>query len=180
MGKQEKNNTFRGHMVLQEAVLIIAVVVIYIGISLLIDHSRSPGLLATTVLVLAAVKVLFFLSHTFRRIGGGIETCHSFNELLLVLALLSFTIVISFALDFACLAHAAPASFSGTQTTAAFWQQMFDFFYFSIVTFATIGYGDIVATTMAARALVILEIITSFIMIVFILSNFDRIKAIGK
>ncbi len=171
---------FRGHMLLREAVLIVAVLAAYAAVSSLPWHSRSPDLVVMLIVALAAVKVLFFLLHTFRQISGSLDACHSFNELLAVLGLVTFTLILSFALDFVCLAHAAPGAFSGVTAPAWSMQAIFEFLYFSIVTFATIGYGDIVALTPAARILVILEIMTSFVMIVFILSNFDRIRSIRK
>ena len=52
---------------------------------------------------------------------------------------------------------------------------LFEFFYFSVVTFAAIGYGDIVPLTYPARILVIMEIAQSFVLIVFGLSNINNI-----
>lgn len=51
----------------------------------------------------------------------------------------------------------------------------FDFLYFSVVTFATIGYGDIVPMVAEAKLLVLFEISSSFIMITFVISNISRI-----
>ena len=50
----------------------------------------------------------------------------------------------------------------------------FDFFYFSVVTFATIGYGDIVPIAAEAKLLVLFEIASSFIMITFVIANVGR------
>ncbi|MBI3233375.1 MAG: hypothetical protein HYZ42_04935 [Bacteroidetes bacterium] len=51
------------------------------------------------------------------------------------------------------------------------------FFYFSTVTFATVGYGDIFPTRLVTRSIVTLEIITSFVLIVIILTNYSNLKS---
>lgn len=51
-----------------------------------------------------------------------------------------------------------------------------DFLYFSLVTFATVGYGDIYAKTTTARMLVSIEILESLLTLVIFVSNFDKIK----
>ena len=50
-----------------------------------------------------------------------------------------------------------------------------DFIYFSITTFATVGYGDIIPVSSIAKILVTLEIFLSFLIIVFALANINKI-----
>ncbi|MEQ8683302.1 MAG: ion channel [Cyclobacteriaceae bacterium] len=84
--------------------------------------------------------------------------------------------VISFAVDYYCLMSCMPHSFLLTQDVNNPIVMGFDFFYFSVVTFATIGYGDIVPMTIEAKLLVLFEILSSFIMITFVVSSVGRIN----
>lgn len=52
-----------------------------------------------------------------------------------------------------------------------------DYFYFSTVTFATVGYGDIYPKTSIARDLVSLEILNSILILVILIANFDFFKS---
>ena len=51
-----------------------------------------------------------------------------------------------------------------------------DFVYFSIITFATVGYGDIYVTSTYGRIIVSLEILSYLIILVFIVANFKDLK----
>ena len=51
-----------------------------------------------------------------------------------------------------------------------------DFIYFSIATFATVGYGDIVVKTTSLRMLTSLEIVNGIVILVVAVSNLDYIK----
>ncbi|MDW3212149.1 MAG: potassium channel family protein [Reichenbachiella sp.] len=84
--------------------------------------------------------------------------------------------VASFAVDYYCLMSCMPNSFLLAQAITDPLTLAFDFLYFSIVTFATIGYGDIVPLVWEAKLLVLLEIISSFIMITFVISNLRKIN----
>ncbi len=48
----------------------------------------------------------------------------------------------------------------------------FDLWYFSIVTFTTVGYGDITPVTIPAKILTIIEIISSLTLLILVVSNF--------
>lgn len=82
--------------------------------------------------------------------------------------------VISFAVDYYCLMSCMPNAFLLTQEISDPLVMGFDFLYFSIVTFATIGYGDIFPMIAEAKLLVLFEILSSFIMITFVISTIGR------
>jgi voltage-gated potassium channel Kch len=97
--------------------------------------------------------------------------------------MLVFLIIFSFATDFTCLSAANTDSFQGRNIIVndeGLSESLFKYFYFSIVTFASVGYGDIVPITIFSRLLVILEIIQSFVLIVFGLSNINHIHTTVK
>jgi hypothetical protein len=85
-------------------------------------------------------------------------------------------IVFSFAVDFSCLHQVNPKSFVGIEPHLNFWETQFEFVYFSILNFSFFGYGQIMPTTIAAKIIIIFEVIISFLTIVFILSDFISLK----
>lgn len=53
----------------------------------------------------------------------------------------------------------------------------FSFFYYSIVTFTTLGFGDITPTTLCTELLVMIEVILGYIMLGGLISIFGNILA---
>ncbi|MGY3053125.1 ABC-type multidrug transport system fused ATPase/permease subunit [Pedobacter sp. UYEF25] len=161
-------------------VLLILVALLYVYLMQFIDHNASwiPYL----VILLALLKSAYFTFFTFKQVNQSIKQCHSFGQLLWVFGLLWLLIVFSFAADFTCLAGANPNSFRGNGLAGqGYAEKLFDYFYFSVVTFGSVGYGDVVPLTIAAKFLVILEIGQSFVTIVFGLSNVNNIRtAVNK
>ncbi|MEP2669124.1 MAG: ion channel [Cyclobacteriaceae bacterium] len=161
--------------------LVGAIVVVYVYLMQFVDH--SIGLVPYAVVFFALFKSLFFTFVTFRQINNSIQECHSFGRLLWVFSMLVFLIIFSFATDFTCLSAANTDSFQGRNIIVndeGLSESLFKYFYFSIVTFASVGYGDIVPITIFSRLLVILEIIQSFVLIVFGLSNINHIHTTVK
>jgi len=46
--------------------------------------------------------------------------------------------------------------------------------YFSIVTFTTVGYGDIIPALPVAKLITVLEMMSAFVVIVFIISKYFK------
>jgi hypothetical protein len=159
-------------------VLLVLIALVYIYLMQFLDHNLSwiPYL----VISLALFKTIYFTFFTFRQVNKSIKQCHSFGQLLWVFGILVLLIIFSFAADFTCLGAAHPGSFKGTQMAITYAEKLFEYFYFSVVTFASIGYGDLVPVTVPARLLVILEIGQSFVMVVFGLSNINNIHTTLK
>ncbi|MEQ9220257.1 MAG: potassium channel family protein [Cyclobacteriaceae bacterium] len=162
---------------LRPAIVLVAFIAIgYIYLMRFVDHELSwvPFL----VIFLAFVKTGYFTFFTFRQVNESIRQCHSFGQLLWIFGLLVILIVFSYAADFTCMMAADSSSFQGFTTTENFnyFEHLFETFYFSIVTFAGIGYGDIVPVTIPSKILVIMEIGQSFMMIVFGLSNINNLR----
>ncbi len=156
-------------------VLVVAIAIVYVYLMQFVDHSLSwvPYL----VVLFALIKTTYFTFFTFRQVNKSIRQCHSFRQLLWVFGLLVLLIIFSYAADFNCIAATNPAAFQGLETAQSIGHlnALFEFFYFSVVTFAAIGYGDIVPLTAPAKLLVIMEIGQSFVLIVFGLSNINNI-----
>ena len=129
------------------------------------------------MVLFALIKTIYFTFFTFKQVNKSIRQCHSFGQLLWIFGLLVLLIIFSYAADYSCIAAANTGSFQGFNTSdnMGYLSFLFEFFYFSVVTFAAIGYGDIVPLTYPARILVIMEIAQSFVLIVFGLSNINNI-----
>lgn len=157
-------------------ILVALVAVIYIYLMQFVEHDLNwvPYL----VILLALIKTIYFTFFTFKQVNKSIKQCHSFGQLLWIFGLLVILIMFSYAADFSCMAAANEASFEGLKTSGSlgYLSVLFEFFYFSVVTFASIGYGDIVPLTTPAKLLVIMEIGQSFVLVVFGLSNVNNIR----
>ena len=100
------------------------------------------------------------------------------SEVLLIFALLVVLMSFSFATDFSCLAEFDRQSFKGISdnTNMSSWKRLFDYFYLSVVTFTSLGYGDIVPLSIPAKLLVMMEVGLSFLLGIFGLSNIKLIQ----
>jgi len=160
--------------------LVGAVFVLNIYLMRFIDHAQTW--LIYLVIFFALAKTAYFTTITLRQVNSSIKQCHSFDKLLWVFGMLILLVILSFAADFNCLSAVDKGSLKGLETTldGGLFENLFSYFYFSIVTFASVGYGDIVPVSAPAKILVILEICQSFILIVFGLSNINNIHVMTE
>jgi len=156
--------------------LVIGIVFSYIYLMQYIDHTLLW--VPYMVVLFALLKAIYFTFFTFTQINRSIDCCHSFRQLLWTFGLLVFLITFSFATDFTCLSEFDPSAFSHpvTTTNLSYSEKLFEYFYFSIVTFASIGYGDVMPVTTQAKILVMIEIGQSFVLVVFGLSNINNMQ----
>lgn len=174
---KSSNLFFRGLIKQLSSSYIIALVVLFLYVYLMQFADHTPIWTSYLVVVIALFKTIYFTFFTFKQVNKSIERCHSFTQLLWIFGLLMFLIIFSYAADYTCLYAANSNSFQGVLTFKAniYLNQLFEFFYLSVVTFASIGYGDIVPVSIPAKLLIMLEIGQSFVLIVFGLSNINNI-----
>jgi len=132
------------------------------------------------IVTLAFVKTIFLAYSTIKQLTKLVKTCHSFNQLLWIFGVLIGLSIFSFATDYTCLFEFNNASFSGMIAGETYLSSLFHFFYFSITTFSTIGFGDVAPVSDSARLIVIFEIFISFLIIVFALSNISKMHVNEK
>ena len=128
------------------------------------------------VIAWASVKSIFFLWDTLRRIVGFLREDYNYLHFIQFVGVSVTLIVLSFSLDYWCLNLVEEASFSGVTAAQGAGVQFLNFLYFSVCTFVTVGYGDIIPSTLAAKFLTMLEMCISFISIILVISNFSNIK----
>ncbi|HRH40405.1 MAG TPA: potassium channel family protein [Pyrinomonadaceae bacterium] len=97
------------------------------------------------------------------------------NSFLKKIGLLIIFVLTNFAINFLWIYKINPNSFNGI-TAGNYSEQFVDFFYFSITTFVTVGYGDIVPRIIAAKILVIFEISMNIIILVFVFANYGNVS----
>lgn len=81
--------------------------------------------------------------------------------------------ILFFSTVFSIIEAACPCSFSNLNDNTPIARSV-DFIYFSMATFSTVGFGDIVPVTTMARAFVSAEIVVAFAMLVIYTSFFVR------
>ena len=160
---------------LRELGLVTIGLILYLILVFVFDHQDQSGIMTGFVVVFAVIKTVYILKFTLRRTEEHLShALASFYRCLSSLGSILILIILSFSLDYYCLTDCNSLSFSGISDGLSILERFSELMYFSIVTFATIGFGDIVPSTLGAKFLVVLEIGTSFIMVVFIISNFHN------
>lgn len=155
-------------------VTILGIGLLYVVLMSMIDHRFLPFHI---IIITAAVgKTIVITLTTLRQLSKMIKICHSLERLLWVYGLIIIIKLFSFATDYTCLYQFSNAAFEGVPDYSnSYLYNLYHFFYFSVITFSTVGYGDIIPTSDVARFVVMLEIFLSFFLIVFALANIKKI-----
>lgn len=124
---------------------------------------------------LAVAKSVYFVFHNFRSIGRIVTAEQTFNHFIVLISVNIALIISSFAADYFVLYKIYPTSFRGI-LAADDLSAAGEMLYFSLVTFTTTGFGDIVPTSNLSRLPVSLEVVVGFISTIFVISNFSNFK----
>lgn len=155
-------------------IIIVGITLIYVVLMTMIDHSALP--FQIIVAVAALVKTIVITLTILKKLTKLTKICHSLERLLLVFGLIIFIIIFSFATDYTCLYQFNQTTFEGISTFSnTYLHNLYQFFYFSIITFSTVGFGDITPISDVAKFVIMLEIFLSFFIIVFALTNIKKI-----
>jgi hypothetical protein len=128
------------------------------------------------LLLVAVAKSVYFAMHSIRKIEDASEHNITYNKFIEVILVNISVIVLSFAVDFTCLFLISKWSFAGMVNQTTIFNLFFDFIYFSALTFATVGFGDIIPISSCAKILVLMEVLLSFFTIIIVISNFAHVK----
>lgn len=143
-----------------------------------VDSLEFVDDLVTKLLILFLVifKSIFFFIQSFKKILEATKNDVAYHNFLIFMAINISLIVLSFGVDFLCLYQVEPNTFSGVKANLGFGEKIFEMTYFSLLNFSNFGFGDIIPVTMLGKSIVTIEIIISFITIIFILSDFVSLK----
>ena len=128
------------------------------------------------VVVMALLKSFFIVRLSFNQLSKIIGQSHLLSHVLVLFGLLITLIVLSFATGFFAIYLIDNESFKigniGYDSTFALF---FEFLYFSLITFSSVGYGDVVPLSLEGKFLAMLEIVLRFFVLVFGIANINRI-----
>lgn len=159
-------------------VLLTASVVTALSLSYLLWAKESPdsSFLPLLIVGLALIKTVFIVRLTFIQLSKIIGESHQLTHVLTLFAVLIVLIVLSFSADYLALYVLGSENFkSASSLNGSFFLQFFEFIYFSLITFSSVGFGDIVPLTISGKLLVIMEVFLSFLVLVFGIANINRI-----
>lgn len=155
--------------------LAILSVIFFIGMNLF-NYQNKPQIWAIVLFLFSISKVYLLISNTFKKLDTLIKNNHAFNHALLLFSIVISIIIISFTIDYLCASEIYPNAFVGIQQEQQLIVRFTNLLYYSIVTFSGVGYGDISPNVAISKLITVLEIITSFVMIVFIISKYFKIN----
>lgn len=128
------------------------------------------------VVVLSLIKSFFIVRLSFNQLSKIIGQSHLLSHVLVLFGLLITLIVLSFATDYVAIYLLDSQSFKVGQTNYnSAMALFFEFLYFSLITFSSVGYGDVVPLSFEGKFLAMLEIVLSFFVLVFGIANINRI-----
>jgi len=174
-------NRFYGQLF--KKVLLTATAVIAISLSYIFWAQADDNGLWRPILIvaLALIKTIFIVRLTFIQLAKIIGESHQLAHVLTLFAVLIVLIVFSFTTDYHALYILNSENFKeSTSLNGSFFLQFFEFIYFSLITFSSVGYGDIVPISIAGKTLVMMEIFLSFLVLVFGIANINRIHVDNK
>tara|TARA_R110001583_G_scaffold10417_8_gene47910 strand:- start:8928 stop:9476 length:549 start_codon:yes stop_codon:yes gene_type:complete len=174
MIKKTANRLLTLFTLIKEFLVLMLISVLIFVIMNHIDHKENQTLLVTFLIFFSVLKVYILISKTLKKMEALTRINHKMNHILLFSIIIIFFINISFTLDYLCVSEIYTDSFFGLNLNQPFLFKFFDLLYFSIVTFTTVGYGDIFPFGKAVKFLTILEMTTAFITIVFIISRYTK------
>ena len=164
---------FLKEFLFKETGLITVGIALYLILINIFSHHEEAKIMIAFVIIFSGAKVSYFLLFTLNRLEKHLQhKAFSFYRCLASFAAIVILLILSFSLDYLCLTDCNAYAFKGIHVGTSLLYRFLEFNYFSVVTFATIGFGDIAPVSLGAKILVTLEIASSFFMVVFILSNF--------
>jgi hypothetical protein len=156
------------------------VAIIAVAALLLQGHARlgaeARPSLAIAAAVWAGLKTFYYFAETLRHLINATAADQPYHRFLLLIAYNMAQITLSFAIDFYCLYRIDPTSLSGIEPGLSSGELMFECFYFSVLNFSFFGYGDIIPVHVPGKVVMLLEVITAFSTVIFLLSDFVSMK----
>ena len=144
--------------------------------ALIVFGDWSPLSLILLLLFVASGKTLFFGIENIQQLLSASHHNIPFYKFMMILFVNMAQLVLSFALDYHCLHQIDAGSFRGINPELAGASLVFEFFYFSVLSFTFFGYGDITPQTIPAKFLTMTEVLVAFATVIFLLSDFISLK----
>lgn len=160
------------------------ILVILIGaVVFLLDYYERISPLANemALFLLTISKSAYFVFLTFQRIRRTLDADFFYHEFLSFIVYHVLLIILSFAVDFYCLHRIDDSAFFGIQQRPTILDEFITFIYFSVATFTTVGFGDILPRSTSAQVFVSAEVMLAFFFNILIIANIIHIReSLGK
>ena len=138
--------------------------------------ASRPQLLLNLTAAWAALKTFYYFAENLRHLQDATNTDLAYHKFVILLAYNMAQITISFAIDFFCLLAIDRQSLTGIAPELKGGELLFECFYFSVLNFSFFGYGDITPAIIPAKIIMLLEVVTAFCTVIFLLSDFVSMK----
>lgn len=126
--------------------------------------------------VIAFGKNLFFIFQSLKKITHVVNKNVAYFRFLIFMSINILTIIFSFAVDFFCLYQIDHSHFQGLPPDLNEMELLFEFFYLSMLGFNNLGFYDVIPSSLAAKTIVMGEIMIYYFTIILILSDFVSLR----
>ena len=140
-------------------------------------HMAAPAWwVVWLVVAIAGFKTSYYFGETLWHLLKATASDLAYHRFLMLMAYNMAEVTFSFAVDFYCLKLIDNESFAGMAPELAGAELLFECFYFSVLNFSFFGYGDITPAHIPAKLVMLMEVITAFSTVIFLLSDFVSMK----
>ncbi len=160
----------------KELVVFMCVIILIFVIISIFGHQDQAILWSSILIIFSSAKIYFLVSHTFKKLDNLLENNHSFKHMVFLLGAIITLLILSFSIDYLCVSQIYTNAFYGIENGDLLHYQFFNLIYFSIVTFTTVGYGDIAPLNPIAKIITVFEMMSAFVVIMFVISKYFRNK----
>jgi hypothetical protein len=141
------------------------------------DQAFFNPLVTTFFIVLfSAMKSAYYVFFSYKKILEASQKEVAYHDFMLFMMVNISMVIFSFGVDFFCLNQVNSDNFVGIAPDLTTSELIFETWYFSVLNFSFFGYGEIMPTTVAGKLIIVMEVLMSFVTLVFILSDFLSLK----
>lgn len=156
---------------------VVVIVLLAMGLQILWGaHWLTGHGFCVAVVVVALAKTVFFFVENLQHILMATQNDMPYHRVLGLMGVNMAQITLAFALDYWCLETAEPESFSSINSAWSQGEQLFEFFFFSVLNFSFFGFGDVTPQTIPAKLVTMMEVVLAFFTVIFLLSDFVSLK----
>lgn len=143
------------------------------------NYVSGTGGLRALILLFCLASAVFYILYIFNKIAESAHDHVNLKSLMVRISTATACCIIFFTMIYTTVyKQFGASSFSGDGIGKDTLSQFISFLYFSVATFATVGYGDIAPRDNTARLVVIMEVCFSFITLTYALSMYSIFRKI--